>query len=122
MRNKKVIIIFGVLIVLGVAFYLLLKMRSSKSNGEIIIIQDADLEYNPADFPKLIDPIIRKKSLVVYGTRLKNYPVRLTGRRRTPLLTHYIGNKFLSLLTGFIYKSQSLVKQNLRFKPYGKGG
>lgn len=78
-----------------------------KSNGEIIIIQDADLEYNPEDFPKLISPILRKKSLVVYGTRLKNYPVRLTGKKKTPLLTHYIGNKLLSSLTRLIYKSQT---------------
>lgn len=73
------------------------------SSGGILIIQDADLEYNPKYFSKLLNPILREDKKVVYGTRLKNYPVRLTGKRKTPLLTHFLGNKLLSLVTSILY-------------------
>lgn len=73
--------------------------------GDILIIQDADLEYNPQDIPKLILPIIQKKFRVVYGTRLRAKPV-FFGKNRTPLLVHFFGNKFLSLITSILYGSQ----------------
>lgn len=72
------------------------------ATGDILIIQDADLEYNPQDIPRLIDPIIKKKFRVVYGTRLRNAPV-IFGKDKTPLLIHYFGNKFLSLVTSALY-------------------
>lgn len=75
----------------------------NKSKGEIFLIQDADLEYDPRYIPKLLDPIVKGKTEVVYGTRLKDYPLRLTGAKRTPLLMHYLGNKFLSLITTLLY-------------------
>lgn len=71
--------------------------------GDYIIIQDADLEYNPEDMVKLIKPILEGKAKVVYGTRLKRLP-SFTKEERTPqFLLHYIGNKFLSLLTSILY-------------------
>lgn len=73
-----------------------------RATGDILIIQDADLEYNPQDIPKLIDPIAKKKFRVVYGTRLREAPV-LFGKNKTPLLLHYFGNKFLSLVTSTLY-------------------
>lgn len=73
-----------------------------RATGDILIIQDADLEYNPQDIPKLIDPIAKKKFRVVYGTRLREAPV-LFGKNKTPLLLHYFGNKFLSLVTSALY-------------------
>ncbi len=76
-----------------------------RSAGEIIIIQDADLEYDPNDYPRLIAPIIRGKAGVVYGTRLKNYPIKFFGKKHTPFLTHYLGNKFLSFITRVLYQS-----------------
>lgn len=72
------------------------------AKGEILIIQDADLEYNPQDIPRLIDPIVKNKSKVVYGTRLRQKPV-FFGKNRTPLLVHFFGNKFLSLITTLLY-------------------
>lgn len=72
------------------------------ATGDILIIQDADLEYNPQDIPKLIDPIVKKKFRVVYGTRLRTTPV-FFGKNRTPLLAHYFGNKMLSLITSVLY-------------------
>lgn len=74
--------------------------------GDYIIIQDADLEYNPNDYTKLLQPILQKKTEVVYGTRLKNYPLRLWGKNKTILPLHLIGNKFLTFMTNMLYKSK----------------
>lgn len=75
------------------------------ASGDIILIQDADLEYNPQDYPRLLAPILSKKSQVVYGTRLA-YALRLWGRNKTPLPIHYLGNKFLSFITNVLYGGQ----------------
>lgn len=74
------------------------------ATGDILLIQDADLEYNPADIPKLVEPILTKKARVVYGTRLRTSP-KLFGKQKTPLLLHFFGNKFLSLTTSILYGS-----------------
>jgi dolichol-phosphate mannosyltransferase len=73
------------------------------SKGDYIIIQDADLEYNPKDIEKLMKPILEGKSKVVYGTRLKRLPSFSKEERTSQFLLHYIGNKFLSLLTSVLY-------------------
>lgn len=62
--------------------------------GEIVIIQDADLEYDPQEYPKLIDPIKDGRADVVYGSRFMG-----VGPHRVHLFWHYIGNKFLTLLS-----------------------
>lgn len=72
------------------------------ATGDILIIQDADLEYNPNDIPRLVEPILKKKVRVVYGTRLRTKPV-FFGKNRTPLLVHFFGNKLLSLITSILY-------------------
>ncbi len=69
-------------------------------DGEIAVIQDADLEYDPADVPGLIEPIERGVADVVYGSRLSG------GRpQRAYLFWHLVGNRFLSLLTGVLYNT-----------------
>jgi glycosyltransferase involved in cell wall biosynthesis len=68
--------------------------------GEITVIQDADMEYDPAEVPALIDPILRGRADVVFGSRLSG------GRpQRAYLFWHLVGNRFLSLLTNLLYNT-----------------
>jgi glycosyltransferase involved in cell wall biosynthesis len=70
------------------------------ADGEIAVIQDADLEYDPADVPGLIEPIERGVADVVFGSRLSG------GRpQRAYLFWHLLGNRFLSLLTNVLYNT-----------------
>ncbi|TML28017.1 MAG: glycosyltransferase family 2 protein [Actinobacteria bacterium] len=70
------------------------------ADGDISVIQDADLEYDPADVPALIEPIERGIADVVYGSRLSG------GRpQRAYLFWHLVGNRFLSLLTNVLYNT-----------------
>jgi glycosyltransferase involved in cell wall biosynthesis len=64
-----------------------------EARGEIVIIQDADLEYDPQDFPDMIQPIESGEADVVYGSRF------LGGPHRVMLFWHYVGNRFLTLLS-----------------------
>lgn len=68
------------------------------ATGEFVLVQDADLEYDPEDWPKLLDPVIRGRARVVYGSRF-------TGERRNMLLLHWIGNRFLSIATNVLYNT-----------------
>jgi glycosyltransferase involved in cell wall biosynthesis len=69
-------------------------------DGDIAVIQDADMEYDPADVPELIEPIVRGVADVVFGSRL-------TGGRpqRAYLFWHLVGNRFLSLVTNILFNT-----------------
>jgi glycosyltransferase involved in cell wall biosynthesis len=82
-----------------------IKTALSLANGDYLIVQDADLEYDPQDFTKLLDPVITKKAKVVFGTRLKNFPLKLWGKDKTILPTHWIANKVLTRMTNLLYGS-----------------
>jgi len=73
------------------------------ATGDVLIIQDADLEYNPNDYSRLLEPILERKTEVVYGTRLKELKFRLFGKNKTPMPLHYLVNRFLSFLTNILY-------------------
>lgn len=76
------------------------------STGNLVIIQDADLEYDPSYYMLLLRPIMQNKASVVYGTRLLTYPLKLWGKNKTVLPIHLIANKFLTLLTNILYRSK----------------
>jgi glycosyltransferase involved in cell wall biosynthesis len=63
------------------------------ATGDIVLVQDADLEYDPRDYGKLLEPILEEKADVVYGSRF------LGGPQRVHYFWHYAGNKFLTLLS-----------------------
>jgi glycosyltransferase involved in cell wall biosynthesis len=101
------------------------------STGEFVVVQDADLEYDPADIPVLLGPLLDGRADAVYGTRLRG------GKpQRAHLFWHYAGNRFLSLLTnvmfnttisdmevgykafrGDLVRSLPLVSDDFRFEP-----
>lgn len=64
--------------------------------GDVVIIQDADLEYDPADYPILLEPITRGKSKVVYGSRF-------LGPHKAMYFWHTLGNKTLTLITNILF-------------------
>ena len=70
----------------------------AEARGDLLLIQDADLEYDPEDWPKLLKPILDGKARVVYGSRF-------TGERKNMLPLHWFGNRFLSLVTNMLYSS-----------------
>lgn len=71
--------------------------------GDYIIIQDADVEYNPNDIQELISSVQSNEAKVVYGTRLKRFPNFLRDEKTLRFAIHYFGNKFLSLITSILY-------------------
>ena len=75
------------------------------ATGDVLVIQDADLEYDPADYRRLLETIVAGETEVVFGSRLKDLKFRISGKSKTPLPLHYLTNRFLSFLTNVFYGS-----------------
>jgi len=67
-------------------------------SGDLVVIQDADLEYSPEEYPDLIDLICTGRADVVYGSRF-------LGRHRVFMFTHYLGNRLLTAITNVLYNT-----------------
>ena len=99
-----------------------------EAQGEFLIIQDADLEYDPQEYPKLIAPIIDGKADAVYGSRFLG-----EGPHRVHLFWHYVGNRFLTILSNMftnlnltdmetcykVFKTDIIKKIELKEKGFG---
>lgn len=70
----------------------------AETSGDVIVVQDADLEYSPEEYPELVELIVRGKADAVFGSRF-------IGRHRCFLFTHYLANLFLNLVTNVLYNT-----------------
>jgi len=74
-----------------------LRTGFSHATGDLLVVQDADLEYDPSDFVRLVEPILEGRAAVVYGSRF------LGGPRAAMRLSHTLGNQLLTVATNLFY-------------------
>jgi glycosyltransferase involved in cell wall biosynthesis len=89
-----------------------LRRGIEEAKGDIVVIQDADLEYDPAEYSTLVQPILDGKADAVYGSRFMG-----AGPHRVLFFWHYIGNKFLTLLSN-AFTNLNLTDMETGFKVF----
>jgi len=73
------------------------------ATGDMILIQDADLEYDPRDYAAVIHPLVEGRADAVMGSRFVLYKLTFFGKHRSPYLLHYIGNQIITTATNLLY-------------------
>ena len=73
------------------------------ATGDIVIFQDADLEYLPEDYPAVLEPILAGRCEAVMGSRFLQERPQFWGKRRSPYLNHYLGNLLILWTTNLLY-------------------
>jgi len=89
-----------------------LRTGLASASGDIVLIQDADLEYDPAEYPVLLQPILAGKADVVYGSRFAGH-----GAHRVLYFWHYVGNRFLTLLSN-LFSNLNLTDMETCYKVF----
>ena len=89
-----------------------IKKGIKEASGDIIIIQDADLEYSPSDYKRIIDPIVHDRADVVYGSRFIG-----SEEKRVAFYWHMVGNKFLTTLSN-MFTNMNLTDMECCYKAF----
>ncbi len=88
-----------------------LRRGFSEVRGDIVLVQDADLEYDPRDYPKLLEPILQGEADIVFGSRF------LGGPQRVHLFWHYVGNRLVTILSN-VFTNLNLTDMETGYKAF----
>ena len=110
LKNEKKIIVINLKRNYGKGYAL--KKGIAKAQGDLILIQDADLEYDPKDYQKLVEPIIKGKTKVVYGSRFKR-------KSKEMFFTQWFANRFLTITTNLLFGT-SITDMETGYKVFTK--